>query len=112
MSAGKFIVVFKPEVTQDQITEYVDQVNNSGGEVTHRYDSVLNGFAATLTPLSLQSFQSLVGTGGVIDYIEPDGIVTIHLSQEFCTTIVELALVTPLPQNFQRCFAPLENVVA
>lgn len=74
MSAGKFIVVFKPEVTQDEITKYVDQVNTNGGEVTHRYDSVLNGFAATLTPESLQSFQSL--TGGVIAYIEPDGIVT------------------------------------
>lgn len=28
--AGKFIVVFKPEVTQDQITEYVNQVNSNG----------------------------------------------------------------------------------
>ena len=55
-------------------------------------DSLWQGFAATLTPESLQSFESL--TGGVIDYIgmyiqadnrsvcaanfnlEPDGVVT------------------------------------
>lgn len=72
MSTGNFIVVFKKGVTQDQITEYIDQVNESGGEVTHRFDpEVLNGFSAKLTPQSLQSFQSL--TGDVIDFIEADG---------------------------------------
>ncbi|KIJ91998.1 hypothetical protein K443DRAFT_114263, partial [Laccaria amethystina LaAM-08-1] len=65
---GNFIVVFKKGITPDQITEYIDQVNESGGEVTHRFDpDILNGFSAKLTPESLQSFQSL--TGDVIDYV-------------------------------------------
>jgi len=71
--SGKYIVVFKPNVTKEQIDEYANSVDKNGGQVTHRYDSVLNGFAAELSETSLSQLQSL---DDVIDYIEPDGVVT------------------------------------
>ncbi|KAF8342120.1 uncharacterized protein EI90DRAFT_3032186 [Cantharellus anzutake] len=69
---GKFIVVFKDSATKEEIEQYAEKVNNNGGEVTNRYDGVLNGFAAKLTPQLASSFQG----DSIIDYIEPDGIVT------------------------------------
>ncbi|KAG8896468.1 hypothetical protein FRC01_011792 [Tulasnella sp. 417] len=68
-----FIVVFKDTATQEQIDNYVQHVNTGGGEVTNRYDAVLKGFAAKLTPNLLSNFQG----DDIIDYIEPDQIVTI-----------------------------------
>ncbi|KAF8638416.1 hypothetical protein AX17_002223 [Amanita inopinata Kibby_2008] len=72
MSEGRFIVVFKPHVSVEQIEEYVHQVNNNGGQVQHRYDTVLNGFSATLP----DSFAKSLEGNDLIDYIEPDGVVT------------------------------------
>ncbi|KIO25923.1 hypothetical protein M407DRAFT_243920 [Tulasnella calospora MUT 4182] len=67
------IVVFKDHATQDQIDRYAEQINGGGGAVTARYDSVLKGFAATLTASQLQSFQG----DDIIQYIEPDQVITI-----------------------------------
>ncbi|KAF9482647.1 hypothetical protein BDN70DRAFT_874834 [Pholiota conissans] len=75
--SGKFIVVFKDDVTSDQISEYVNQLKEAGGSVKSRFDQdggILNGFAATIPESYLTQLQSLVG--GVVDYIEPDGVVT------------------------------------
>ncbi|GLB37106.1 putative proteinase A inhibitor 1 [Lyophyllum shimeji] len=68
----KYIVVFKEHATQDQIDEYANKVNTSGGSVTNRYDNVLKGFAAAIPDTFLQSLQG----EDIIDYIEPDGVVT------------------------------------
>ncbi|TDL24279.1 protease propeptide/inhibitor [Rickenella mellea] len=70
----RVIVVFKDHVTDEQISKYIQDVNSGGGSVGHRYDSVLKGFSATITPEIMSNFQSL--QGDVIDYIEPDGVVT------------------------------------
>ncbi|PFH47546.1 hypothetical protein AMATHDRAFT_67561 [Amanita thiersii Skay4041] len=70
----RFIVVFKPHVTKEQVEEYAQKVNDNGGDVTHRYDNVLNGFAATLPDNFMQNLQG----DDLIDYIEPDGFVTIQ----------------------------------
>ncbi|KAF8893362.1 protease propeptide/inhibitor [Infundibulicybe gibba] len=86
----KYIVVFKQHVSADQIDKFADDVNNNGGEVGHRYGSVLNvihhfsplilgvtaqqGFSASIPDEYLSSLQSLVGDD--IDYIEPDSVVT------------------------------------
>ncbi|KAJ8514448.1 hypothetical protein ONZ45_g8013 [Pleurotus djamor] len=69
MSSGKFIVVFKEHATPEQIQEYVDKVNSTGGKVTNNYGS---GFAAELEPSHLTNFQG----DDIIDYVEPDSIVT------------------------------------
>ncbi|KAG5342957.1 hypothetical protein J132_05631 [Termitomyces sp. J132] len=63
----KYIVVFKKNVTKEQIDKYADEVNNNGGKVTNVYESVLNGFAAHLPDSYFQSLQA----DDVIDYIGP-----------------------------------------
>ncbi|PPQ65702.1 hypothetical protein CVT24_012120 [Panaeolus cyanescens] len=77
MSTQKYIVVFKDDVTSEQIDEYVKQVDQTGGKVNSPYykeGGILNGFAADITPSFLDSFQT--SAKDVIAYIEPDGVVT------------------------------------
>lgn len=57
-----------------------------GGEVKHRYDSLLNGFSATIPDNVLASFQSL--QGDVIDYIGMS-LPIISSSQQYLTPVVE-----------------------
>jgi len=71
--SGKYIVVFKENVTPEQIGKYINDVNSNGGEVGQRFDPVLNGFSATIPDGFLSHLQSL--QGDLIDYIEPDGVV-------------------------------------
>ncbi|KAG8882783.1 hypothetical protein FRB99_004637 [Tulasnella sp. 403] len=71
---GKYIVVFKEHVSKDQVQEYARQIDNNGGEVTQHYD-ILNGFAAKIPDAHLSNLQSLQGND-IIDYIEPDQVVT------------------------------------
>ncbi|KAF5323116.1 hypothetical protein D9611_009230 [Ephemerocybe angulata] len=74
---GKFIVVFKKNVTSDQIEKYAQDVTNAGGEVKDRYDQgagILNGFSATIPA----SFHASLQGDSLVDYIEPDGVVTIQ----------------------------------
>ncbi|KAF8157022.1 protease propeptide/inhibitor [Crassisporium funariophilum] len=70
--SNRYIVVFKNGVTKEQIDQYVNNVNKNGGEVGHRWDSILNGFSATLPESFLMSLQN----DELIEYIEPDGIMT------------------------------------
>ncbi|KAI0332338.1 protease propeptide/inhibitor [Cubamyces sp. BRFM 1775] len=72
--SGKYIVVFKDHVSQSEIDKYVNEVKANGGNVGQRYDSVLKGFSAQIPESYLQRLQSFQGS--VIDYIEPDSIVT------------------------------------
>jgi len=66
-----FIVVFKGHVTPQQIKEYINEVNENGGEVTHEYEA-LNGFAANLPESFLHNFKS----NELIKYVEPNSVVT------------------------------------
>ncbi|KAF7428135.1 hypothetical protein PC9H_007354 [Pleurotus ostreatus] len=59
-SARRYIIVFKPHVTQEQIEDYISSVQKQGGTVTHRYD-IIKGFAANLGPEALSNLQSLQG---------------------------------------------------
>ncbi|KAJ6593896.1 hypothetical protein B0H19DRAFT_1246631 [Mycena capillaripes] len=91
--SGKYIVVFKSTATQEDIDKYIDTVksdgklyssgnirdglSSSGGQVGHKYDTVMKGFSATLSESAfnkLTSFQAQEDS--VIDFIEPDGEVT------------------------------------
>ncbi|KAJ7777986.1 hypothetical protein DFH07DRAFT_951067 [Mycena maculata] len=79
--AAKYIVVFKPSASQEQIDSFAKTVSEDGkslfrGEVTHKYSTTLKGFAATLTENTLAKFNSLQPGEDIIDYIEPDGVVT------------------------------------
>ncbi|KAF8492304.1 protease propeptide/inhibitor [Gautieria morchelliformis] len=73
--SGKYIVIFKNNVSQDRVNKYATDVTENGGSVTNRYDSVMKGFAATIPDQYLTTLQSLQG-GDEIDYIEPDSTVT------------------------------------
>ncbi|KAJ3484721.1 hypothetical protein NLI96_g5450 [Meripilus lineatus] len=70
--SGRYIVVFKDSATPEQIEQYANDVHKNGGAVLNRYDSVLKGFAATIPQSFLQSLQG----SDLIDYVEPDGVVT------------------------------------
>ncbi|THG98070.1 hypothetical protein EW026_g4055 [Hermanssonia centrifuga] len=75
--SSKYIVVFKKSASQEEVQKYADEVNANGGSVTNVYDSVLKGFSAAIPDGFLSQLQSLQGNG-VIDYIEPDSVVTIQ----------------------------------
>ncbi|KAI0355655.1 protease propeptide/inhibitor [Trametes cingulata] len=72
--SGNYIVVFKDHVPQSEIDKYANEVNQNGGNVGQRYDNVLKGFSATIPESYLQRLQSFQDS--IIDYIEPDSIVT------------------------------------
>ncbi|KAH9931147.1 protease propeptide/inhibitor [Epithele typhae] len=72
--SGKYIVVFKDNVDQTQVDKFAKDVASNGGTVNQRYDTVLKGFSASIPDAYLQQLQSF--TGSVIDYIEPDSMVT------------------------------------
>ncbi|KAG8912810.1 hypothetical protein FRC03_008039 [Tulasnella sp. 419] len=67
-----YIVVFKAHATPEQVEQHANEVQNNGGEVGHRYESVLKGFSAKLDP----NYASNLQGNDLIDYIEPDGVVT------------------------------------
>jgi len=74
----KYIVIFKDSATPDDIQRYADGVQqDGGGEIVHRYDTILKGFAATMSESHLSSLQSNLQSSP-IDYIEEDGVVTIQ----------------------------------
>jgi len=74
----KYIVVFKDSATEDDIERYADGVeHDGGGEIIHRYDTILKGFAATMSETHLNTLQSNLQSSP-IDYIEEDGVVTIQ----------------------------------
>ena len=72
VSPQKYIVVFKDSATEKDIDSHIQHVKDAGGEVGHRYDSVMKGFSASLPEQLLSSFQG----SDIIDYIEPDQVVT------------------------------------
>ncbi|KIY50162.1 hypothetical protein FISHEDRAFT_71778 [Fistulina hepatica ATCC 64428] len=67
MAADKYIVVFEDNVTPAMVDEYAKSITDSGGEVVNRFDNVLNGFSAKISPEKFAEFNSL--QGGVIKYI-------------------------------------------
>ncbi|KAJ7102679.1 hypothetical protein C8R43DRAFT_1141155 [Mycena crocata] len=70
---GKYIVVFKEGVTKDQIEKFKEEISQKGGNIEKELDNI-NGFSATIPEGFLSEFQS--SANAVIDYIEPDGVVT------------------------------------
>ncbi|KAF7376143.1 hypothetical protein MSAN_00029200 [Mycena sanguinolenta] len=82
MTAGKYIVLFKPDATDDQVAMFFNSDASftslkSEGKIKHTYDMPgYKGFAAELSSEQLDDFQSLKNKGGIIDSIEADGVVT------------------------------------
>jgi len=70
--SSRYIVVFKDTATPAEVNQYANEVANNGGTVFHRYDAVLNGFSAAIP----DHFLSFLQASDIIEYIEPDGIVT------------------------------------
>ncbi|KAJ8514458.1 hypothetical protein ONZ45_g8003 [Pleurotus djamor] len=68
---GRYIVLFKPHVSIEEIKQYAEEIKRSGGRITHTYD-IIKGFAAEIPEPHLASLQSLQS----VDSIELDGFVT------------------------------------
>ncbi|KAF5319807.1 hypothetical protein D9611_012841 [Ephemerocybe angulata] len=65
---GRFIVVFKANVSSAQIDQYAYEVEQAGGHVLERFDhgsKILNGFSATIP----DSFQAQLAGDTLVDYI-------------------------------------------
>jgi len=71
-TSGKYIVVFKKDVPKSVVNKHADDVNAGGGTVGHRYDTVLNGFSASIPDDYLRTLSA----NEHVDSIEPDGVVT------------------------------------
>ncbi|KJA19937.1 hypothetical protein HYPSUDRAFT_845692 [Hypholoma sublateritium FD-334 SS-4] len=72
MFTGNCDIVFKDGATSDQVSQFASDLGRNGGEVLHIYNGVVNGFSATIPTHFLTSLQA----SDLIEYIEPDGIVT------------------------------------
>ncbi|KAF9478601.1 protease propeptide/inhibitor [Pholiota conissans] len=70
----KYIVVFKDNATPLQVQQYANDIIAHGGRIFNRYTNILNGFSATIPA----SFLASLKASHIIEYIEPDGIVTIQ----------------------------------
>ncbi|TFK29539.1 hypothetical protein FA15DRAFT_664086 [Coprinopsis marcescibilis] len=76
----RYIIGFKDSATEADIERYAKDLNSNGGSVTNEFyknGGILKAFAghvpaSFLSSLQAQSLQS----DSIIDYIEPDGIVT------------------------------------
>ncbi|KAJ3536093.1 hypothetical protein NM688_g6881 [Phlebia brevispora] len=67
--SGNYIVVFKKDVSQEEIDKYAEEVNANGGAVKHKYSgATLKGFSAQIPDSFLSQLQSL--QGGIINYID------------------------------------------
>ncbi|KAG6812601.1 hypothetical protein H0H92_001952 [Tricholoma furcatifolium] len=79
---GKYIVVFKDTATKEQIDDYANNVNNNGVLLIHamaHQKTKEHGFAAQIPDTYFQSLQSQsLQSDSIIDYIEPDGVVSIQ----------------------------------
>ncbi|CAL1707098.1 unnamed protein product [Somion occarium] len=74
--SGNYIVAFKDHVSQAQIDKYIEDVKANGGSIGHKYDAALKGFSAAIPTSYVQQLEAQGLQDGVIDFIEPDGIVT------------------------------------
>ncbi|KZT72196.1 hypothetical protein DAEQUDRAFT_763305 [Daedalea quercina L-15889] len=72
VAVAEYIVVFKEHATQEQVDRYAQDVSANGGHIEQRFGSLLNGFSATIPESYLTQLQG----ENLIDYIEPDQIVT------------------------------------
>ncbi|KAG0250154.1 hypothetical protein BG011_008633 [Mortierella polycephala] len=76
-SAGgtnKVIVVFKNGTSSEVIDSAIEDVKSKGGKIAHRYESALLGFSAEMPDNSVQA----LNTDPSVDYVEPDGEVSIY----------------------------------
>jgi len=72
-----YIVVFNKDVSDEEITSHVEEIEKSGGKLNQRYTSkILRGFSASIPEDCLKS--SSFTDNGKIKYIEPDGEVSIQ----------------------------------
>ncbi|KAI0254102.1 hypothetical protein BJV78DRAFT_1280494 [Lactifluus subvellereus] len=76
--SGRYIVVFKNTASQEVIDTQAEAVNENGGSVKNRFNSiVMRGFAAEIPDTYLLTLQSNLGQDdSQIAYIEPDQVVT------------------------------------
>ncbi|KIO30682.1 hypothetical protein M407DRAFT_242086 [Tulasnella calospora MUT 4182] len=71
--SANYIVVFKTNATQDEISSFIRGVKDQGATVNHTYTNAFKGFSAMMKPAHMRSLRE----HNIIEYIEPDQIVTI-----------------------------------
>lgn len=73
--SGRYIVMFKESASEAQIEQYKERLQAQGGNIYADYEPLLKGFSACVPDELIQSFTQ----DDLIDYIEPDGVITTQL---------------------------------
>ncbi|KAI9293094.1 protease propeptide/inhibitor [Neoconidiobolus thromboides FSU 785] len=74
---GNYIVTFKSGTEDHVLESAIKDIESRGGKITHKYDTVLKGFAASVPDDHLSTLQSHEH----VDNIESDGPVTTQAKQ-------------------------------
>ncbi|KAF9452377.1 hypothetical protein P691DRAFT_756492 [Macrolepiota fuliginosa MF-IS2] len=69
--SGRYIIVFKDKATRAEIEQFIDHLI-AEGKIHAHYDALFKGFSASVP----DNLVSLFAVDRIIDFIEPDGIVT------------------------------------
>ncbi|TIA91572.1 hypothetical protein E3P99_00988 [Wallemia hederae] len=73
-SHDRYIVVFKEDASDDDITKYASQVESSGGKITHPYQP--SGIMKTFSGHIPNNFVTTLEGASPIEYVEKDKIMT------------------------------------
>ncbi|KAG2008544.1 hypothetical protein CC2G_013967 [Coprinopsis cinerea AmutBmut pab1-1] len=68
----RYVIAFRRGVTPEEVDLYMQTINNNGGKVIRRFESIINGFKAELPEEFLENLRH----ERTIEYIEPEGVVT------------------------------------
>ncbi|KXN74200.1 proteinase inhibitor, propeptide [Conidiobolus coronatus NRRL 28638] len=68
---NKYIVCFKDHVTPEKVDEHAKTLESNGGVILHRYEAVLNGFAASFD----EEYLSVLSEHPDVEIVEADKIV-------------------------------------
>ncbi|CAE6515374.1 unnamed protein product [Rhizoctonia solani] len=67
-----YVVVFKESATKEEIEDYINRVQESGGKIKYDYSDLMKAMAVYVPHVSVQSFTN----DPIVDSMEPDGVAT------------------------------------
>ncbi|KAH7334947.1 proteinase inhibitor, propeptide [Rhizoctonia solani] len=67
-----YVVLFKESTTKEQIEDYVNRIQESGGKIKYDYSDLMKAVAVWVPDDSVQSFT----VDPIVDSMEPDGVAT------------------------------------
>ncbi|CEL56493.1 hypothetical protein RSOLAG1IB_07842 [Rhizoctonia solani AG-1 IB] len=67
-----YMILFKETVTDDEIADYTNKLEESGGRLKYDYSPLMKAMAAWIPDDCIQSFSR----DPIVESMEPDGIAT------------------------------------